>query len=145
MTKLVTEAIRAECRNRGVRYIRLDTGLEEKVAREIYLSAGYKIVDILDYLEANYLTVTLQSTADHFGFHPNYLSAFIKRETGRTFKELVILQKMCQACFYLTNTDFPIYEIAQKVGYDNLGFFYRKFTELYHMTPQEFRERKAYT
>lgn len=105
----------------------------------------WKIVDILDYLEANYLTVTLQSTADHFGFHPNYLSAFIKKETGRTFKELVILQKMCQACFYLTNTDFPIYEIAQKVGYDNLGFFYRKFTELYHMTPQEFRERKAYT
>ena len=49
MTKLVTKAIRAECRNRGVRYIRLDTGLEEKVAREIYLSAGYKIVDILDY------------------------------------------------------------------------------------------------
>jgi len=104
----------------------------------------WKIVDILDFLEANYLTVTLQSTADHFGFHPNYLSAFIKKETGHTFKELVILQKMCQACFYLTNTDFPIYEIAQKVGYDNLGFFYRKFTELYHMTPQEFRERKAY-
>ena len=45
MTKLVTEAIRAECRNRGVRYIRLDTGLEEKVARKIYLSTGYKIVD----------------------------------------------------------------------------------------------------
>ena len=78
----------------------------------------WKIVDILDYLEANYLTVTLQSTADHFGFHPNYLSAFIKRETGRTFKELVILQKMCQACFYLTNTDFPIYEIAQKVTWN---------------------------
>lgn len=49
MTKLVTEAIRAECRNRGARYIRLDTGLEEKVVRKIYLSAGYKIVDILDY------------------------------------------------------------------------------------------------
>lgn len=49
MTKLVTEAIRAECRNLGVRYIRLDTGLEEKVARKIYLSAGYEIVDILDY------------------------------------------------------------------------------------------------
>ena len=53
----------------------------------------WKIVDILDYLEANYLTVTLQSTADHFGFHPTYLSAFIKKETGRTFKELVIPQK----------------------------------------------------
>ena len=47
MTKLVTEAIRAECRNRGVRYIRLDTGLEGKTVRKIYLPAGYKIVDIL--------------------------------------------------------------------------------------------------
>lgn len=49
MTKLVTEAIRAECRKRGIRYIRLDTGLDEKVVRKIYLSAGYKIVDIIDY------------------------------------------------------------------------------------------------
>lgn len=40
MTKLVTEAIRAECRRRGIRYIRLDTGLGEKVVRKIYLNAG---------------------------------------------------------------------------------------------------------
>ena len=44
-----TEAIQAECRKRGVRYIWLDTGLEEKVVRKIYLSAGYKIADILDH------------------------------------------------------------------------------------------------
>lgn len=49
MTRLVTEAIRAECRKRGIRYIRLDTGLDEKVVRKIYLNAGYKIVDIIDY------------------------------------------------------------------------------------------------
>ena len=49
MTKLVTEAIRAECRKRGIRYIRLDTGLDEKAVRKIYLNAGYKIVDIIDY------------------------------------------------------------------------------------------------
>lgn len=104
----------------------------------------WKIVDVLGYLEANYLTATLQSTAEHFAFHPNYLSTFIKKETGRTFKELIILQKMYQACFYLTNTDFPIYDIAQKVGYNNLGFFYRKFTEIYHMTPQQFRDNRAY-
>lgn len=49
MTKLVTEAIRSECRRRGIRYIRLDTGLDEKAVRKIYLNAGYKIVDIIDY------------------------------------------------------------------------------------------------
>lgn len=49
MTALVTEALRIECRNRGIRYIRLDTALDEKTIRKIYLNAGYKIVDIIDY------------------------------------------------------------------------------------------------
>ena len=49
MTKLVVDAIKEQCRSRGVRYIRLDTGLDEKVVRKIYLEAGFKIVDIIDY------------------------------------------------------------------------------------------------
>lgn len=100
----------------------------------------WKIVNILDYIENHYLTATLQETAQIFGFHPNYLSAYIKKETGRSFKELIILQRMCQACFYLSNTNLPVCEIAQKVGYDNLGFFYKKFEHLYHVTPSHWRE-----
>ena len=49
MTKSVVEAIREECKQNGVKYIRLDTGLDEKVVRKIYLNAGFKIVDIIDY------------------------------------------------------------------------------------------------
>lgn len=49
MTGLVTEAVRAECRRRGIRYIRLDTGLDEDVVKKIYLNVGYKIVDVIDY------------------------------------------------------------------------------------------------
>lgn len=49
MTKSVIEAIKQECRKRGIKYIRLDTGLDEKEVRKIYLNAGFKIVDILDY------------------------------------------------------------------------------------------------
>lgn len=49
MTKRVVEALRGLCRAQGVRYIRLDTGLDEKTVRKIYLRAGFKIVDIIDY------------------------------------------------------------------------------------------------
>ncbi len=49
MTKLVTDAIRAECRNRGIRYIRLDTGMEEEKVRGIYEKAGFRTVRIIDY------------------------------------------------------------------------------------------------
>lgn len=49
MTKAVAEAIKEECRKNGIKYVRLDTGLDEKVVRKIYLNAGFKIVDIIDY------------------------------------------------------------------------------------------------
>ena len=57
MTKSVVEAIRKECKNKGIRYIRLDTGLDEKVVRKIYLKAGFKIVDIIDYDNGNSLAL----------------------------------------------------------------------------------------
>lgn len=49
MTKSVVEAIKEECRKNGIKYIRLDTGLDEKTVRQIYLNAGFKIVGIIDY------------------------------------------------------------------------------------------------
>lgn len=53
MTKSVIEAIKKFCKSRGIKYIRLDTGLDEKVVRKIYLRAGFKIVDIIDYDNGN--------------------------------------------------------------------------------------------
>lgn len=49
MTKKLIEAIKKECKLRGKKYIRLDTNLDEKVVRKIYLDVGFKIVKILDY------------------------------------------------------------------------------------------------
>ena len=49
MTKTVIEAIKEECWKNGIKYIRLDTSLDEKVVRKIYLNAGFKIVDIIDF------------------------------------------------------------------------------------------------
>lgn len=49
MTGLVVEAVKEECRKRGIRYIRLDTGLDEDVVSKIYLDAGFRIVDVIQY------------------------------------------------------------------------------------------------
>lgn len=47
--RLVVDAVKEECQKRGVPYIRLDTALDEKKVRKLYLNAGFKIVDIIDY------------------------------------------------------------------------------------------------
>lgn len=44
MTKKVIEAIKQECRSRGVEYIRLDTGWNKEKVKQIYLDAGFHIV-----------------------------------------------------------------------------------------------------
>ena len=53
LTKSVVEAIKKWCRARNIHYIRLDTRLDEKVVRKIYLDAGFRIVDIIDYENGN--------------------------------------------------------------------------------------------
>ena len=48
MTGQVVEALKEECRRHGAGYLRLDTGYDEPAVREIYLTAGFEIVKILE-------------------------------------------------------------------------------------------------
>ena len=52
------------------------------------------------------------------------------------------MQRMSQACFYLSNTDLSVSDIAARVGYENLGFFYKKFEAIYQMSPASYRRLK---
>ena len=48
MTRQVIACIRSECIRRGIPRIRLDTGANEPVVRDIYLDAGFRIVKTLE-------------------------------------------------------------------------------------------------
>lgn len=100
----------------------------------------HSISDILVYIENNYSTATLTSTANHFHFHPNYLSSLIKKTTGKSYKDIIQEQKLKKACSLLKNTDIIIEEISSEIGYNNLNFFYKKFKILYGVTPSEYRK-----
>lgn len=49
MTSEALESIKQECIKHGVRCIRLDTGNDEKVVKQIYLNAGFKIVKVIEF------------------------------------------------------------------------------------------------
>ncbi|MEK3869476.1 AraC family transcriptional regulator [Paenibacillus sp. FSL M7-0831] len=98
------------------------------------------ILEILQYIEENYQRCTLNSTADKFAFHPNYLSRVIKKDTGKSFKQLLQEQKLNQACFLLENTSKTLEEILNAVGYQNHGFFNKIFIERYGVSPKEYRK-----
>ena len=79
--------------------------------------------------------------ATNFGFNPNYLSAYLKKNTGLTFIKLVHLQRINVAAEYLANTVVAIEQIALKVGYENPSYFYKIFKKTMGCSPKEYRQR----
>lgn len=104
-------------------------------------SQSNSLLSFLLYIESNYRNITLDKMADHFGFHPNYLSSFLKRETGYTFIKLVHLQRINTAAEMMIYTSAPIEQIAINVGYDNPSYFYKIFKKMMSVSPNEYRKK----
>jgi AraC-like DNA-binding protein/mannose-6-phosphate isomerase-like protein (cupin superfamily) len=98
------------------------------------------ILDFLKYIEDHYKDCSLSELADKFKYHPNYISAVLKKATGKSCVDLLQIQRLNKAALYLANSDSPIPEIAEEVGYSSVSFFYKKFNEIFLQTPKEYRE-----
>ena len=59
---------------------------------------------------------------------------------GRT--PLIICNHMQLIQHLLVNTDLPVYEICQQVGYQNPSQFVRTFRKKFGMTPIQYRNRE---
>lgn len=97
---------------------------------------------LIHYLNDNYRTATLESTAAFFHFSPAYISKFLKKTTGKSFIEYIQQQRMTAAEHVLKNSDMPARSIARQVGYQNVSYFYRVFEKYHGCTPVEYRQRE---
>lgn len=96
---------------------------------------------IVSYIGEHLDSVTLQSAARHFSYHPNYISALLPKEIGKTFSEIVLDQRMERAVALLNGTNLPVSEVASLLGYSNSSNFYKAFREYYGASPREFQKR----
>lgn len=103
--------------------------------------AATNLLSLLLYIEKHYAAIALEDMAHHFGFNPNYLSAYLKKQTGLTFIKLVHLQRINVAAEYLTYTSASIDQIAVKVGYENPSYFYKVFRKHLSISPTEYRQQ----
>ncbi|MEY8462230.1 AraC family transcriptional regulator [Streptococcus merionis] len=99
------------------------------------------LLSLLLYIEKNYATATLEEMGEEFGFNPNYLSTYLKKQTGRSFIKLVHLQRVNVAAEFLTLTSASIEKIAIKVGYENPSYFYKIFRKIVGISPAAYRDK----
>lgn len=94
------------------------------------------------YIRQHYSTnITLNSLAERFFLHPNYLSRLFKEKTGKNFVEYLTEVRIEHIKELLKNSDLKIVEICTMTGYDNPRYFSKVFKQATGMTPREYRER----
>ncbi len=95
----------------------------------------------MDYVKRNINKNILRSdVAEHVHLNEEYFSRVFKANTGVTFKDYVLIEKMKTAQFLLANTKLSVGIIASKVGYDNFSHFSKMFKKITNCTPQEYRK-----
>lgn len=95
---------------------------------------------LIRYMRQNLTIATLKSIAEHFYYHPNTVSAILRRDLGMSFSELLLDIRMEHARCLLLETDLPIVWIAEKCGYHHMTSFYHAFYKKYQMTPNDYRK-----
>lgn len=85
------------------------------------------------------IKMSLTGAARKVAVSPNYLASLLKRETGKTFVELVTEKRIDRACEILTFTADRVSQIAGAVGFSDFDYFCRRFKQVTGQTPLQFR------
>ena len=97
------------------------------------------------YIRENYLRgITLEETADYFCVTREYLSKWFKDKVGINFSRYLTDLKMKKAKELLLVEKMAIKDVAETVGYQELGGFYRAFKKYYGTAPSEMLQKIAH-
>jgi len=108
---------------------------------------GYKnqiIVQIKAYIQDNLnQRLNLQNVAAVFGFSPNYLSTLFAKQAECPFVEYVTREKIRAAKEMMREENVKLYEIAERLGFDNAFYFSKVFKKVEGCSPREYMQRRS--
>ncbi|WP_044913326.1 response regulator transcription factor [Butyrivibrio sp. WCE2006] len=108
----------------------------DSIENESNITAMLKYVD--DHFRED---ISREQLSVMFFFDPDYITKIFKKQTGMSYKNYVIEKRLSLAKELLSESDYPIHDISQYVGYDNYSYFTRLFKKSFGITPIEYRGR----
>ena len=85
---------------------------------------------------------TLADAAEAASLSPNYLAHLVKKETGKTFTELLTERRLALAQELLLATGERIGEIARRCGFADEAYFARRFRQWHGLSPRAWRAQQ---
>jgi AraC-like DNA-binding protein len=74
---------------------------------------------------------------------PNHFSTLFHKHMGQSFSDFLSDRRIETAKEILGDLTLRVSEVARKVGYDDPGYFARRFRQKTGLTPREWRSRRA--
>jgi AraC-like DNA-binding protein len=128
----------AVCRRYETDLMRLAAAKVQRKSRKDALSR------VIRYVRENLTRrVVLSDAAMAADLSPNYLAHLLKKETGKTFTDLVTERRMEKAQELLAHTTLRISEIAEAVGFEDEAYFARRFKQCFNLAPRDYRSKAS--
>lgn len=97
------------------------------------------VANVKTYIRENLnKRLSLQEVAAVFNFNPNYLSQLFSKYAGAGFVEYMTGVRIGAAKEMLAQGDLRIYEIAERLGFENSFYFSKVFKKSEGMSPKEY-------
>lgn len=98
---------------------------------------------MIHYTAKNYgADLNLQFLATTFNYNSSYLGKKFTSEAGVSYSKYLDQVRVSEAKNLLKMSNLMIYEIAEKVGYNNIDYFHKKFKALTKVSPNEYRKKQ---
>ena len=131
--------------NIEARLVQRCTGDIEQLSRTKEMDSGKSelIDEIIQLVEDNLYNPDLSVVflADHVHLSVNYLRNVFKDNTGDSLSAYITQKKLALICDLLQNTDMPLSEISDKLGFSTKNYFFTFVKKHTGMTPTEYAKR----
>ena len=105
-------------------------------------SGGEQLDDVIGYINRHLGDpLTLQALAERSGMSERHLHRLMKAHTHQSFTAYVQHARMERSCELLSSTNVKLVQIAEQVGYHDLGSFSRIFKRIIGCTPGQYRKK----
>ena len=114
--------------------------LAADVTGGMHLRGETRLSEVFAYIEDNFdQRLSTADVARAVGASAGYLTTLVRQRTGRTIGDWITERRMAAARDLLVSTELSAEQIAGMVGYDDPGYFNRRFRQLHGTPPGAWR------
>lgn len=111
--------------------------------RETQENYSALVCSCIDYICGHYYEkINISLIADKLHVNKSYLGTVFKKETGMSIVETITKYRMDKAMELMQKTSYKLFEISEKVGFDDPAYFTNVFTKYMGISPSAYRSSR---